>query len=110
MEWQLISSAPKDGTKVLVALYDDETIAKKASFSPWTAGATKSGDSVTLQYNGTPVAKFASKDFGFEPKEAESFSTFVAKSANDKEFINKLAKTLSPNQRAFLLDLISKGE
>lgn len=101
----------EDGTKVLVALYDTEGLEKQAFFGVWTAGATKSGDSVTLQFRGTPVAKFAGKEYGFSSAEAGQFSSFIATKANtNSEFVNKLANTLSPNQRSFLLDLISKGE
>lgn len=99
-----------DGVKVLVAIYDEPELQKSASVSPWTAGATKAGDSVTLQYRGTPVAKFAGREYGFSADEAGAFSTYIAKEANSKDFVNKLASSLNANQRSFLLDLISKGE
>ena len=107
--WELTER--EDGVKVLVALYEEEDLQKKASVrSAWTAGPTKAGESVTLQYRGIPVVKFAGKDYGFDPTTADKFSSFIVKEAQDKAFVAKLASTLGANQRAFLLDLISKGE
>lgn len=105
--WEL--KEKEDGTKVLVALYEED-LPKTASLSNWTASPNKSGTTVTLQYSGVPVAKFNGGEYGFASDEAGKFASFIAsKASSDKNFIKKLASTMPAPARAHLVNTI-KGE
>jgi hypothetical protein len=110
--WEL--QEKEDGSRVLVALYEEDLPkTATASLSKWSALASRSGDSVTLQYEGTPVAKLNADAFGFEPKEAGRFATFIAVQAErgGAGFVQRLASSLSTGAKAHLLSTVPvKGE
>jgi hypothetical protein len=110
--WELREK--EDGTKVLVALYEEDMPkTATASASAWTATANRAGDAVTLQYNGVPVVKMASAQYGFTSEEAGQFASFIAAKATNggKEFVERLAGSLSAAARAHLLNTVAvKGE
>lgn len=98
-----------DGTRVLVALYEDNIPKTAVASSAWSAMPSRAGDTVTLSYDNVPVAKLAAAQYGFDANKSGQFASFIVARANTggQEFIKRLAGSLSPAARAHMLSIVA---
>lgn len=61
----------------------------------WCAICDETKENVTLSHRGAPVYKFASQDFGFEPKEAKDFAKYIVNRTKEAEFVEKIKRLSS---------------
>ena len=95
-----------DGEEYLVANYEKELVEEKLSTqsSSWKALSDKESKNVTLLYNGVPIQRFASSEYGFEADDVHIFkSALVDKLSAHQEFVSKLMKVLSEEKRNALI-------
>lgn len=99
--WKL--EEDESGEQFLVAMYDDAN-AEITVKSNWSTLPDKTAQNITLFYKDTPIQRFASKEFGFEPETAGIFQrTLVEKLSSDQEFRLKFLNSQSEEMRNQLL-------
>ena len=106
--WELREN--EDGKKYLYALYDEpeDVITVQASLKKWSAVPTKTGQSITLFYNDSPVYKFAADVHGFGANEASDFARFVENKVKDDAWREAFFSKAMPKDRlAKVLKLIN---
>lgn len=89
-----------DGNQYIVRTDSDDTVVKAG----WTASPNRRGDTITLSYEDTPVRKFSSAEFGFDPAKASVFAGIIVDKAVDEQptFVRNLLATLSFEDRICL--------
>ena len=95
----------EDGKQYLSATYDtsDEQL---ETTGQWSALTNKEASLVVLYYNGYPIHKFASKDYGFISENAAMFQEMLVKKANtDGAFVDTLIKSQNKEKQEILLNL-----
>ena len=96
--WKVEQAA--DGKQYFVR---NEPIENGLSKAGWSAATNRTGDSITLAYQGVPVKRFAQEEFGFKVVDVEAFASFIVKRAStDSKFVSSLLKTVPFEQRATL--------
>jgi hypothetical protein len=107
--WELCTD--DDGSQHLIALYDDDDnmVVESHDEKSWTATANADGDNITLSYNSTPIARFASSQYQYSPNDAESFADFIEKKALNQNFITTLLETMPEKKRIAVKELLQEG-
>lgn len=84
----------EDGKEYLIAQYEDADPTLSV-VSKWEVLSDKKNANVTLNYQGIPIARFASKDYGFEESNIGLFKkALVEKLSTDQSFVEKLLESL----------------
>ena len=89
-----------DGRQYLVR---NDPIENGLAKAGWSAAVNRTGDMITLAYQGVPVKRFAQVEFPFESSKATVFASFlVEKACSDPKFVPNLLKVVPFEQRVAL--------
>jgi len=86
--WQVETGT--DGVDYISRMVEKPTEVIAESEGEWTAVADSEKENVTLAHKGTPICKFASKDYGFDASNIKRFARLVVVKAQNPEFIQKI--------------------
>lgn len=95
--WQIQNA---DDGDYIVALYDDDEVAKTASSNPWGVFVTKNGHDLQISYKGDPLVRLASAKLGIPSTELHKAEQYLPeKLANNKKLVKALLSELSETAR-----------
>lgn len=105
--WELRKG--EDGKEYLFALYGEgeDLVTQSTQTKTWEAVADNDGENITLAYKKTPVFRFTSAQYNFEPQDAPEFASFIEEKAQNQDWVNDLiSKAMTEERRAAVLKLI----